>query len=67
MIRVIKLRRMGESRDVYRVLMRKTEGKRTLGRSRRGLENNIEMGLQEVERGRMDWIYQAQESGGGHL
>jgi len=58
---------MGESRDVYRVLMRKTEGKRTLGRSRRGLENNIEMGLQEVERGRMDWIYQAQESGGGHL
>jgi hypothetical protein len=58
---------MGERRDVYRVLVRKTVGKRTLARPWRRLENNIKMGLQEVGCGRTDWIYQAQKSGGGHL
>ena len=38
--------RMGERRDVYRVLVGKTEGKRPLWRPRRRWENNIKMDLQ---------------------
>jgi hypothetical protein len=64
-VRVIKSRRkrwvgnverMGERKGVYRVLVGKTEGKRTLGRLRCRWEGNIEMNLQEVGCGRMDWI-----------
>jgi hypothetical protein len=64
-VRLIKSRRMrwagnvehmGEGRGVYRVLVGKPEGKRPLGRSRRRWEDNIKMGLQEVECGCMDWI-----------
>ena len=40
--------RMGEGREVYRVLVGKTERKRPLGRPRRRWVNNIRMGLQEV-------------------
>jgi hypothetical protein len=40
--------RMGEGRGVYRDLVRKPEGKRTLGRPRRRWEDNIRMDLQEV-------------------
>ena len=47
---------MGERRGVYRVLVRKPEGKRPLGRLRRRWEDNIKMDLQEVECGGMDWI-----------
>ena len=43
--------RMWERRDVYRVLVGKTEGKRPLGRPRRRWEGNIKMDLQEVECG----------------
>jgi hypothetical protein len=39
---------MGERRGVYRALVGKTEGKRTLGRPRRGWEDDIKMDLQEV-------------------
>ena len=46
--------RMGERRGVYRVLMRKPEGKRPLGRHRRRWEDNIKMDHQEVEFGGMD-------------
>ena len=48
--------RMGERRGVYRVLVGKPEGKRPLGRPRRRWEENIKLDLQEVGRGRMDWI-----------
>ena len=41
-------------RGVYRVLVGKPEGKRPLGRPRRRWEDNIKMGLQEVEFGGMD-------------
>jgi hypothetical protein len=52
---------MGERRDVYRVLVGKPEGKRTLGRPRHRWEDNIKMDLQEVGCGGMDWIELAQE------
>ena len=40
--------RMGEGRGVHMVLVRKPEGKRPLGRPRRGWEVTIKMDLQEV-------------------
>jgi len=47
---------MGEERGVYRVLVRKPERKRPLGRPRRRWVGNIRMDLQEVGCGYMDWI-----------
>jgi hypothetical protein len=38
----------GEGRGGYRVLVGKPEGKRPLGRPRRGWEDNIKMDLKEV-------------------
>ena len=64
-VRVVKSRRMrwaghvarmGEGRVVHRVLVRKPEGKRPLGRPRRRWEDNIKMDVQEVERGCGDWM-----------
>jgi len=40
--------RMGDRRGLYRVLMRKPEGERPLGRSRHRWEDNIKMDLQYV-------------------
>jgi len=69
-VRVIKSRRMrraghvarmGEKRGVYRVLVGKPEGRRPLGRPRRGWADNIRMDLQEVGCGYMDWIGLAQD------
>jgi hypothetical protein len=37
--------RMGETRNAYRILMEKPEGKRSLGRSRRRWVDNIKMAL----------------------
>ena len=45
-----------EKKGAYRVLMEKPEGKRPLGRPRRGWEDNIRMDLQEVGCRGMDWI-----------
>jgi len=39
---------MGERRGVYRILVRKSEGKRPLGRPRCGWEDNIKMDIREV-------------------
>jgi hypothetical protein len=76
-VRVIKSRRMrwvghvarmGEERCVYRVLVGKPEGKRTLGRPKRRWEDNIRMDLQEVRFGvwtGLGWL--SIEAGGGHL
>jgi hypothetical protein len=47
-------------RDVYRVLVRKPEGKRPLGRPRRRWEDNIKMDLQEMGCGVVEWIELAQ-------
>jgi len=68
-VRVIKPRgmrwaghvaRMDKESGVYRVLLGKPEGKRPLGRPRRGWVD-IRMDLQEVGCGYMDWIGLAQD------
>jgi hypothetical protein len=64
-IRIIKSRRMrwaghvarmGEKRNVYRLLVGKPEGKRPLERPRRRCVDNIKMDLGEVGWGDVDWI-----------
>jgi hypothetical protein len=69
-VRVVKSRRMrwaghvarmGEGREVHRVLVGKPEGKRPLGRPRRSWEDNIKMDLQEVGGGFADWMEWAQD------
>jgi hypothetical protein len=40
--------RMGEKRDVYRLLVGKSEGKRPLGRLRHRWIDNIKMDLSEI-------------------
>ena len=52
---------MGQKRGVYRVLARKPEGKRPLGRPRRRWDDNIRMDFLEVGCGGMDWIDLSQE------
>ena len=52
---------MEEGRVVHKVLARKHEGKRPLGRPKRRWEDNIKMDLQEVGRGCGDWMDLAQD------
>jgi len=47
---------MGEERGVYRVLVRKPEGRRILRRPRSRWVDNIRTDLQEVGCGYVDWI-----------
>ncbi|KAJ4439081.1 hypothetical protein ANN_15038 [Periplaneta americana] len=54
--------RMGESRNAYRVLVGRPEGKRPLGRPRRRWEDNIKMDLREVGYDDRDWINLAQDT-----
>ena len=56
--------RMGEDRDVHRMLVGKPEGKRPLGRPRRRWEDNIKMDLHEVGGCRGNWIELAQDRDG---
>jgi hypothetical protein len=69
-IRIIKSRRMrwaghvarmGEKRNVYRLLVGKPEGKRSLGRPRRRWIDNIKINLLEMELSVVDWIGLAQD------
>jgi hypothetical protein len=69
-IRIIKSRRMGwaghvarmgERRNVYRLLVGKPEGKRPLGRLRRRWKANIKMDLLEVGLNVVDWLGLAQD------
>ena len=48
--------RMGGKRGAYRTLVGRPEGKRLLGRLRRGRDYDIRMVLQEVGWRDMDWI-----------
>ncbi|KAJ4448406.1 hypothetical protein ANN_10422 [Periplaneta americana] len=52
---------MGESRNTYRVLVGRPEGKRPLGRPRRRWEDNIKMDLRELGYDDRDWINLAQD------
>jgi len=53
--------RIGEEREVYRVLLGKPERRRPLGRPKRRWVDNIRMDLQEVGCGYIDWIGLAQD------
>jgi hypothetical protein len=72
-VRVVKSRRMrwsghvarmGEESAVHRMLVRKPEGKRPLGRPRRRWEDNIKMDVQQVGGGHGDWMELAQDRDG---
>jgi hypothetical protein len=52
---------MGEKRNVYMLLVGKTEGKRPLGRPRRRRIDNIKMELSEIGLNVVDWIGLAQD------
>jgi hypothetical protein len=69
-IRIIKARRMRwagsvarmrEKRNTYRLLVGKSELRRSLGRPRRRWLDNIRMDLVETEWGDVDWIRLAQD------
>jgi hypothetical protein len=53
--------RMGEERCAYNILVGKSEGRRPLGKPRRGWEDNIKMDLREIGFGDVDWIHLAQD------
>jgi hypothetical protein len=50
------MRRTGEKRNSYRLLVEKPEGRGPLGRPKRRRLNNIGMDLVEVGGGDVDWI-----------
>jgi hypothetical protein len=52
----------GETRNAYRILVRKPEGKRPLGRPRRRWVHSIKIDLKEIEWDGMDWIDLAQDT-----
>jgi len=52
---------MGERRGEYRVLVRKREEKRPLGRPKRRWDENITVDFQEVRCEGMDWIELAED------
>jgi hypothetical protein len=69
-MRMIKSRRMrwaghvalmGETKNAYRILVGKPEGKRSLGRPRRRWVDNIKIDLREIGWNGMDWIDLAQD------
>jgi hypothetical protein len=71
-IRIIKLRRMrwaghvarmGTKMNACRILLRKPERKRSLGRPRRSWVDNIKMDLREIGCDGVDWIDMAQDRG----
>jgi hypothetical protein len=53
--------RIGEKRNVYRLLAGEPEGKRPLGRPRRIWIDNIKMDLLEIGLNVVDWIGLAQD------
>jgi hypothetical protein len=50
---------MGAMGNAYKILVRKPEGKRPLGRSRRRWEGNTGIGLREIGWEVVDWIHLA--------
>ena len=52
---------MGDRRVLYKILVGKPEGKSPFRRPRRTWDNNINLGLQQVRLGTLDWIYLVQD------
>jgi hypothetical protein len=52
---------MKETRNAYRILAGKPEGRRPLGRPRHRWVDSIRMDLREIEWDGMDWIDLAQD------
>jgi len=52
---------MGDRKGVYRVLVGKPEGKRTLGNPKHRWEDDMKIDLQGVGCGGMDWIQLPQD------
>jgi hypothetical protein len=57
----VHVARMGQKRNVYRLLVGKTEGQIPLGRSRRGWMDNIKVDVLEIGLSVVDWIGLAQD------
>jgi hypothetical protein len=53
--------RMGEGRGVYRVLVGRLKGKRSLRRPRRRWKDNIKMDLREIGIDGANWIHLVQD------
>jgi hypothetical protein len=51
---------MGETKNTYRILVGKPEGKRPLGRPRRKWVDNIKIDLRETGLDGVDWVDLAQ-------
>jgi hypothetical protein len=47
---------MEDRREAYRTLMGRSDGKRPLGKPKRRWEDSIQMDLEEVGWGGVDWI-----------
>jgi hypothetical protein len=55
---------MGETRNVYKILVRIPEGKRPLGRRRSIWEDNVKIYIKQIGRGEgADWIHPGQQRG----
>jgi hypothetical protein len=52
---------MGETRNAYRILVGKPEGKSPLGRPRRRCVDGVKMDLREIGWDGVDWIELAQD------
>jgi hypothetical protein len=53
--------RVGEMRNVYKMLLRNPERKRPLGRSRRRCEDNIRIDLREIRWEDVNWMHLDQD------
>jgi hypothetical protein len=53
---------MGAMRNAFNILVGKFQGKRTLGRNRRRLKDNIRMDLREIGWEGVDWILLAEDT-----
>ena len=55
------MKRMVDTRSLYRVLVAKPDGKRPLGKSRHRWEDDMKVDLQELGLEGIDWIDLAQD------